>query len=64
MGVREQCVKKYGRGIYGSYYLRKSKVIILKIDIVGSVASGKTTLARKISNEFNIVRLTEYNNIY
>lgn len=54
MGVREQCVKKYGRGIYGSYYLRKSKVIILKIDIVGSVASGKTTLARKISKEFNI----------
>ena len=49
MGVREQCVKKYGRGIYGSYYLRKIKVIILKIDIVGSVASGKTTLARKIS---------------
>ena len=54
MGVREQCVKKYGRGICGSYYLRKSKVIILKIDIVGSVASGKTTLARKISKEFNI----------
>lgn len=29
-------------------------MIILKIDIVGSVASGKTTLARKISKEFNI----------
>ncbi|MBS6452616.1 hypothetical protein [Eshraghiella crossota] len=29
-------------------------MIILKIDIVGSVASGKTTLSRKISKEFNI----------
>ena len=26
----------------------------MKIDIIGSVASGKTTLARKISQKYNV----------
>lgn len=41
-------------GVFTDAIIYESKVIILKIDIVGSVASGKTTLSRKISKEFNI----------
>ena len=32
----------------------KGGIVIMKIDIIGSVASGKTTLAGKISQKYNV----------